>query len=445
MREPREKVGLASPAVTSPRRPLLERLALHRPELRAWALYDWGNSAFFTTVVATVFPVYFVSIASESMSETEATAHFSGVTSAALLVIAVLSPVLGALADARALRKRLLGVFLALGVAATAALCVVDVGDWRIAAVLFGLGNVGVAGTMIFYDGLLPHVAREGEVERLSTSAYALGYLGGGLLLAAQLLVITKPAWFGLPAEGTLAVRLTFLSVAVWWLVFAVPLLRRVSEPSADPGADASLRGVFARLVRTARELRQRPNTLLMLAAFVVYGDGIGTVFRMAAAASTALGFPRLAVVGALLLTQFVGVPAAVALGALAQRVGAKRTVLACLVVYVAACVLASQMRATWHLFALAGLVALVQGGAQALSRSLFASMVPQRRSAEFFGLFAVCDRVAGVAGPAFFGAMISLTGSIRVAMASIVVFFVVGGALLTRVDVAGGRRESQL
>ncbi len=427
------------------RPPLLERLALHRPELRAWAMYDWGNSAFFTTIVAAVFPVYFGTVVGDAMTGQETTRHFGLITGLALGSIAVVSPLLGAVADFSGNRKRWLAGFLALGTCSVAGMFFVDVGDWVLGSALFVGANIGAAGTMVFYDALLPHVARPGEVDRLSTSAYALGYLGGGLLLAVQLALIRNPEWIGAEPGSTLPVRISLCSVAVWWLLFAIPLFRRVAEPPRSAREDELTRlpivaGV-GRLWQTVRAFRLYRNAFLMLIAFVIYGDGIGTIFRLAARYADELRFDKGAIIAALLLTQFVGVPAAVMFGGIARRIGPKLAVLITLVVYVGACLLGAFMREEWHLFALAGLIALVQGGAQALSRSLYASMVPRERSAEFFGLFAVCDRVAGVLGPLLFVSVIDVTGSTRVAVGSVAVFFVIGGIVLSFVDVDAGRR----
>jgi UMF1 family MFS transporter len=408
-------------------------------------MYDWGNSAFFTTIVAAVFPVYFGTVVGDAMTGQETTRHFGLITGLALGSIALVSPLLGAVADFSGNRKRWLAVFLAIGVGSVAGMFFVDVGDWVLGSALFVGANIGAAGTMVFYDALLPHVARDDEIDRLSTSAYALGYLGGGLLLAVQLALIKNPEWIGVDETSTLPVRISLFSVAIWWLLFAIPLFRRVSEPPRAANGDEVRKhpivvGV-ARLWDTARSFRRYRNALLMLMAFVIYGDGIGTIFRLAARYADELEFDKGAIIAALLLTQFVGVPAAIGFGWISHKIGPKRSVMITLAVYVGACLLGAFMREEWHLFALAGMIALVQGGAQALSRSLYASMVPRDRSAEFFGLFAVCDRVAGVLGPLLFVSMIDVTGSTRVAVGSVAVFFVVGGAVLSFVDVDAGRR----
>ncbi len=407
-------------------------------------MYDWGNSAFFTTVVTAVFPLYFVSIAAPELSSSAATAAFGYITTIALFALAALAPLLGAVADYSGARKRFLAAFMLLGVLATASLYFVDSGDWRLGMVLFGIANVGASGSLIFYDALLPHVAERDETHRLSTVAYAAGYLGGGILLAVQLVVILNPGMFGLP-EGTLPTRLVLVSVAVWWVAFSLPILRRVPEPPrisrpGDVEGTPPLRAGVRRLTVTIRELRRYRHALLMMGAYLVYADGIGTVFRMAGIFAAEQGFETGTIIGALLLTQFIGVPCAIGFGFLAHRIGAKASILGALVVYVLVCLLGSQLETAGDLYLLAAAVALVQGGTQALSRSLFASMIPTGSSGEFFGVLAVCEKVAGVVGPLAFAVVTDWTGSSRYAVMSVAVFFVVGGLMLWRVDVEAGR-----
>jgi len=435
------------------RPPTLERLGLHRPELRAWALYDWANSAFVCTVVTAVFPIYFASVAARGLDPADATARYAAATTIGLVLAAVAAPVLGAYADAAAVKKRLLAAFLALGAGATAGLFLVGPGDWLLASILFVAATVGLNGSFVFYDSLLPHVARPDEVDRVSTAGYALGYLGGGLLLAVNLAWIQRPEWFGLPhgpgldaAQATLPTRLAFLSVAVWWVAFSVPLLRRVPEP---PGAGGSpsptpVRDALARLAATGRALRRHPEATRLLLAFLVYSDGIGTIIRMATIYGTEIGIGRGALIAAVLMVQFLGIPFAFLFGAVAGRVGAKRAVLAGLAVYALITVVGYFMTTAAHFFLLAGLVAVVQGGTQALSRSLFASLVPARRSGEFFGFFSVMEKVAGLFGPGLFALAVALTGSSRTAILSVLAFFAVGALLLTRVDVAAGQRAAR-
>jgi UMF1 family MFS transporter len=216
----------AAPSAAGPR-PILERLGLQRPELRAWALYDWANSAFFTTIIAAVFPIYYTQVAAATLPPEVATYRYGMATSLALAFVALLSPVLGALADYTGRKKVLLFAFQVVGVVATGLMGLIGRGDWQLALGLFVVGNIGITGTLVFYDSLLPHVARENELDRVSTAGYALGYLGGGLLLVVNLLWIQRPHWFGFADAGA-ASRASFVSVAVWWLVFSLPLYLRV-------------------------------------------------------------------------------------------------------------------------------------------------------------------------------------------------------------------------
>jgi UMF1 family MFS transporter len=430
----------------TPRPTFLKRLALDRPELRGWAMYDWGNSAFFTTIVATIYPIYFRDVVGDAMTKEETTQFFVWASAAALAIIALVSPLLGAVADHSGNRKRWLAGFLVLGAGSVAGMIFIDRGDWLLAAILFGGGNIGAAGTMVFYDALLPHVAREDEIDRLSMAAYGLGYLGGGLLLAAQLALLLNPGWIGVDSNSTWPTRIALFSVSIWWLAFSVPLFRNVPEPPGDerPRRGSAVLEGLKRLMQTARTIPRHRDAFLMLIAFLIYADGIGTVFRMAALFADELGFDSSVIISALLLTQFVGVPAAFFFGWLSGRIGPKRAIMGALVVYVGACLVGSRMSEPWHMFVLAGVIALVQGGAQGLSRSLFASMVPRQKSAEFFGIFAVSDRVAGVAGQLLFGSVIAISGSTRIAVASVAIFFVVGGILLSFVHVGNGRHAAK-
>jgi UMF1 family MFS transporter len=412
-------------------------------------LYDWANSAFVTTVIAAIFPVYFSTVAAADLRPAAATARFAWATTCALVLEALAAPFLGALADYAAWRKRLLAAFLGVGVSATAAMVCIERGDWLLAAVLFGLGNIGASGSFVFYDSLLPHVApRAEEMDRLSTTGYAAGYLGGGVLLAVNLAWITRPELFGL-ADATAAARWSFVSVAVWWALFSVPLFRHVPEPPADvrggaPQGMGVLLAATRRLRRTLRELRGFRHAFLFLLAFLIYNDGIGTIIRMAVVYGAEIGLPQQALLGAILMVQFVGVPFAVLFGGLATRLGAKPAIFLALLVYAAVCLLGYFMRSAWQFFLLAGLIATVQGGSQALSRSLFARLIPRSRSAEFFAFFAVCEKFAGVLGPALFASAAGATGSSRSAIVVLIGFFVIGGGLLALVDVAEGERAAR-
>ena len=427
------------------RPPFLQRLGLDRPELRAWAMYDLANSAFATTVVSAVFPIYFSSVAAADLPGPVATARFATATAIALGLVALVAPFLGPLADAAAMKKKLLGGFLALGIGATAGMFLIHRGDWLLGAGLFIFANVGFAATLVFYDSLLPHIVRPGEIDRVSSAGYAVGYLGGGVLLAINLAWIQFPGAFGM-ADAAAGSRWSFLSVAVWWLVFSVPLFRRVPEPpgaaaAEDGGQFSPVGGALRRFRMTLRDLRAYPQAFLFLVAFLIYNDGIGTIARMAAAYGTELGIGQGVLIGSILMVQFIGVPFAFLFGGLASRIGAKRGIFLALAVYACVSVLGYFMKTASHFVILAVLVGMVLGGSQALSRSLFASMIPRQRSAEFFAFFAVFEKIAGILGPAVFAGTLTLTGSSRNAILAIIAFFFVGGGLLVFVNVPEGQR----
>ncbi len=423
----------------------LRALGLHRPELRAWALYDWANSAFATTVMAAVLPIYYADVAAATLPEHLRSAYWGYTTSAALLLIALASPVLGAAADYLGARKRFLAGFLVAGASATSALYFVGTGDWLLASAIFIVANVGFAGANVFYEALLPYVATPDEVDRLSTAGYAVGYVGGGILLALNMAWIVSPATFGIE-DAAQASRLAFVSVAVWWVLFSIPLFRRVPEPDPrlEPGEILELnpaRVGFSRVWATVKELRRHRQVFLFLLAFWFYNDGIGTIIKMATIYGREVGIGTSDLIGALLLVQFLGIPFTFAFGALANRIGARRGIYLALSVYTLISVFGFFMQEAWHFWALAGAVATVQGGAQALSRSFFARIVPAGKSSEFFGFYSVSSKFAGILGPFLFALVAQLAGGSRPAILSLSFFFLAGIFLLTRVDEEEGRR----
>jgi UMF1 family MFS transporter len=312
---------------------------------------------------------------------------------------------------------------------------------------LFMIANIAISASFVFYDSLLPHIASHEEMDRVSTSGYALGYVGGGVLLAINLAWILSPATFGLP-DTLAAIRLSFASVAVWWLVFSMPLFLRVREPpraleADERGHERTIRVVFTRLRETFGELRGYRNAFLMLVAFMLYNDGIQTIIRMASVYGAEIGIDINAQIAAFVLVQFVGIPFSFLFGALAGRIGAKTAVFLSLAVYTGISVLAYFMTSAWQFFVLAFLVGTVQGGSQALSRSLFARMIPRHKSSEYFGFFSVFEKFAGIAGPGIFAAAVSISGSSRLAVLTVIVFFLAGAMVLTQVNVAEGARQA--
>ena len=435
---------------------LLGRLGLQRPELRAWATYDWAVSAVQTTIMVAVFPVYFVEIAKVDLPESRATQALATANTIVAIILALMSPVLGAVSDYVAAKKRMLGASMLVGVAAVAGMFFVQQGDHRLALVLFVLALVGASASVVFYDALLPHIARSDEMDRVSSAGYAIGYLGGGVLLALNLAWILKPEWFGLPAgpgisasDATLPTRLAFASVAVWWLVFSIPLFRRVPEPPRTLEAD-ELRGAsivivpFARLGETFRALRGYKQAFLMLLAFMIYNDGIQTIQKLATPYGKELGISTTVLIASILIVQFVGFPFAFLFGSIAARIGPKRAIFIGLLVYTGISIFGFFMRTATHFVILALLVATVQGGTQALSRSLFASLIPAHKSGEFFGFYSVFEKFASIFGPLLFSLVIATTGSSRNAILSVIVFFAIGAVVLAMVNVGDGQRAAR-
>ena len=411
-------------------------------------MYDWANSAFQSTVITAVFPPFFSSFAAAGLPPAIATARFAWATTIAVAISAILGPILGATADYRAIKKRMLAVFIGIGVVTTILMGTIGRGEWMYAALLFMISNIAIASSFVFYDSLLPHIAAPHEMDRVSTAGYAIGYFGGGILLVINLLWILTPTTFGIPDPIT-GIKLSFISVGVWWLVFSLPLFRRVPEPprvlEADEAANENpIRAAFVRVWETFHELRGYRQAFLMLVAFLLYNDGIQTIIRMAAIYGAEIGIDQNAQIGAFVVVQFVGIPFSFLFGALASRIGAKTAIFLALGVYIAISVLGYFMTTASQFFALAFLVGTVQGGSQALSRSLFARMIPKHKSSEYFGFFSVFEKFAGIAGPALFAASVGIFGSSRAAVLSVIFFFVCGALVLTQVNVAKGEAHAR-
>ncbi len=416
----------------------------HKRAVTAWTLYDWANSAFATTIMAAVLPVYYAQVAGATLQGNLATVYWAYTSSISLLIAALVSPILGAIADFRGSKKRFLTIFILIGVLGTALLYFVRTGDWLMASIFFVLGELGFAGSLVFYDSLLPHIAGPDEIDQVSSRGYAMGYLGGGLLLAINLAMIMLA-----PEELTgLMTRLSFLSVALWWFVFSIPVLRWVSEPPTRVLAgEAGLNPVrvsFRRLANTFKDIRRYRDLFIFLVAFWFYNDGIGTIIKMATIYGAEIGIGQTTLIGTLLMVQFVGIPFTFLFGWLAKKIGTKPSIYISLLVYTGITIVGYFMSQEWHFWALGVAVATVQGGSQALSRSLFGRLVPKSKSAEFFGFFSVSEKFAGIMGPFLFGLVGQLMGNSRLAIVSLIVFFVVGATLLSRVNVEEGVRVAE-
>jgi UMF1 family MFS transporter len=414
-----------------------------RPRELSWALYDVANSAFATTVMAAFFPVFLKQYWAAGIPVTESTFWLGVVNSAAALLALVLAPVLGSLSDAGGLKKPLLSLFALLGITMSAGLYWIGPGAYGLALLFYGLGLVGFSTGMVFYDALLPSVTHPSRFERVSAFAVGMGYLGGGALFAVNVLMTLRPGWFGL-ADAAAAVRVSFLMVAGWWLLFTLPLLFMVHEPPTRRASGfAAMTAGILQLRETFRHLRRLKVVMLFLAAYWLYIDGVDTIVHMAVDYALAIGFDAGGLMLALLITQAVGVPATLAYGRLGERFGARPAILLGLAVYAGVVVWGASMTQPWEFYGIAAVVGLVQGGVQALSRALFARIIPKEKAGEFFGFMNLLSKFAAVLGPILVGVVSRLSGEPRLSMLSLLILFGAGAALLYRVDVREGERRA--
>lgn len=416
----------------------------HRREIRAWTMYDWANSTFATTMMAAVLPVYYASLGAATDTPAMMTSRWGFTTAIAALIAAVISPILGAIADFRGSKKKFLAFFMVLGVIATALLFIPNKpGDWMLASIIFVFANIGFAGSLVYYDALLPHVARADEIDQVSSRGYMMGYIGGGILLAVNLVMIMfVPGWFP-SLSTTLMTRLSFLTVAVWWFAFSIPLFLHIKEPvrRIDSGEEGMnpIKVSFTRLAKTFSELKKYRDLSLGLLAFWIYANGIGTIITMATIYGKELGFSDTTLIGTLLMVQFLAAPFAYLFGYLSKKLGLKKSIYLSLSIYSVIAILGYFMYHEWQFWALGAAVATVQGGSQALSRSMIGRMMPKSKSAEFYGFFSVFEKFASILGPLIFGVISTIMKGSRLSIASLIVFFAVGILVLTRVNIARG------
>lgn len=407
-----------------------------RKAIVSWSLYDWANSAFATTVMAGFFPIFFSSYWSSAATSQQSTFYLGLANSIASILVAALAPVLGAIADNGSYRKRLLIFFSFLGMIMTGALWFVAAGNWPIAVLFYITATIGFSGANTFYDSLLPAVASEKKVDFVSSLGFSLGYIGGGLLFLVNVLMYLNPNWFGLSGEVA-AVKASFMSVAIWWLVFSLPLFLFVKEPRSTQKlkVGASIKSGFSQIAGTFKAIKTLKVTGLFLIAYWCYIDGVDTIIRMAVDYGTALGFPSESLIIALLITQFVAFPAALAYNWFGHKVGIKRALLIAIGAYALIAIVGCFMTKPIHFYLLACMIGLFQGGIQALSRSYYTRLIPQNQSAQFFGFFNMLGKFAAIVGPLLVGVVTVLTGSNRLGIVSLVILFAAGGILLAKVD----------
>lgn len=410
----------------------------------SWAFYDWANSAYATVVMASFFPIFFKQFWCGNIDTVISTARLGMANSVSGIIVALFAPVLGAMADRGGAKKKFLLFFLLLGTASTSALYFVSRGDWLHAVLLYIISIMGFSGGNVFYDSLLPAVSTERKMDYVSSLGFSLGYLGGGLLFAINIWMTLRPSDFGFSGIEE-AVRFSFLSVGLWWLIFAVPLFVFVKEPeqSGQKSFSDIIRGGFSQLAGTFREIRRLKHTFLFLLAYWLYIDGVDTIIRMAIDYGLSIGLKSTDLVIALLVTQFVAFPAALLFGYLGGRIGTKRAIYIAIAVYLLITVWGAFMKDKTDFYMLAVVVGLVQGGIQALSRSFFARIIPGDKAAEYFGFYNMVGKLSIVLGPVLISAVAltakaagfdSQTAS-RISISAVSILFLAGGSLFYLVD----------
>ncbi len=407
-----------------------------RKSIISWALYDWANSAFATTVMAGFFPIFFSSYWSAAHTAQQSTFYLGLANSLEAIFVAILAPILGSIADRGSYKKRFLIFFTFLGCVMTMSLFFVQAGMWPLAVLYYIIATVGFSGSLIFYDSLLPAVASEKKVDFVSSLGYGLGYIGGGLLFLLNVLMYLKPQMFGF-ADEVAAVKASFVSVGIWWALFTIPLLLFVKEPQNAQKSDArkAIKEGFVQLKHTFKAIKDLKVVGIFLLAYWFYIDGVDTIIRMAVDYGTAIGFPASSLIVALLITQFVAFPSAIAYNLLGKRWGVKKALLVAIGAYGFIAILGYFMTETWHFYALAVMIGLFQGGIQALSRSYYTRLIPTEFSAEFFGFYNMLGKFAAIIGPVLIGVVTITTGSNRLGILSIIILFIIGGVLLSKVD----------
>ncbi len=411
----------------------------------SWTIYDWANSAFATTVMAGFFPLFFKAYWADPDYHSESTFYLGMANSIASIIVALFAPFLGAIADQGSAKKKFLLTFAYLGIVMTGGLWFVDKGYWHMAVLIYIMATLGFSGSNIFYDSLLPGVATEKKVDYVSSLGFGMGYIGGGILFLLNVVMYLKPDFFGIPDKAT-AIRLSFVTVAVWWAVFSIPVAIWVKEPEMhrNIGIVSAVGLGWKQLRETFKEIRHLKVIGIFLLAYWFYIDGVDTIVKMAVDYGVTLNFPDSALITALLMVQFISFPCALLFNLLSKKIGVKQSIMTGIIGYGIITFLAYFMTQMWHLYTLAALVGLFQGGIQALSRSLYTRIIPKEKSAEFFGFYNMLGKFAAVIGPAMMGTITLITGNIRYGIISIVLLFILGGFFLLKVNVEEGSKMAR-
>ncbi len=419
-----------------------ENMQDSKKEIISWALYDWANSAFATTVMAAFFPIFFSQYWAYGSESATSTFYLGLANSLSSILVAAMAPVIGAIADRGSYRKKLLIFFAFLGAVMTGALWFVKMGAWPVAVVLYLFANIGFASANSFYDSMLTTVASPKKVDFVSSLGYALGYIGGGLLFLLNVVMYLMPQAFGIP-DGPTAIRISFVMVGIWWIAFTIPVAVFVKEEKGESVAlKDAVRDGFGQIKDTLKSLKNLKNTAIFLVAYWCYIDGVDTIIRMATDYGTALGFPSESLIVALLITQFVAFPSAILYNMLGKKIGVKKAILIAIGAYAVIAIIGFFMNHVSQFYILACAIGLFQGGIQALSRSYYTRLIPKENSSEFNGFFNMLGKFAAIIGPFLVGIVTLITGEQRYGIVSLIILFIAGFILLRKVDESEAKKE---
>jgi len=424
-----------------------------KKSIYSWALYDWANSAFATTVMAGFFPIFFAQYWSNPENLSISTFYLGLGNSVASIIVVLLAPILGAIADRGTYKKRFLVFFAFLGVLMTAGLALVSQGMWQIALLTYVIATVGFSGANTFYDSLLPAVSNKDNVDYVSAVGYAFGYIGGGILIVINFLMITYPSFFGF-ADSVEGIKWSFVSVALWWAIFSIPILLFVKEPKYHKTETTlqTIKSGFKQLKNTFNEIRHLKVVFTFLIAYWLYIDGVDTTVRMAADFGITLGFDSTTIMGALVLVQFIAFFATLFYVKFAEKIGIKNAIYFAIAAYMVIIFSGYFVTEGWHFYIIAGMIGCFQGGIQTLSRSLYARIIPENKSAQYFGFFNMWGKFAAVIGPLLMGSVTLILNntiddhvlSARIGLQSIMILFILGALVLSRVDISEGEKVAK-
>ena len=424
-----------------------------KKSIYSWALYDWANSAFATTVMAGFFPIFFAQYWSNPENLSISTFYLGLGNSVASIIVVLLAPILGAIADRGTYKKRFLVFFAFLGILMTAGLALISQGMWQIALLTYVIATVGFSGANTFYDSLLPAVSNKDNVDYVSGLGYALGYIGGGILIVINFLMITYPSFFGF-ADSVEGIKWSFVSVALWWAIFSIPILLFVKEPKYHKTETTlqTIKSGFKQLKDTFNEIRHLKVVFTFLIAYWLYIDGVDTTIRMAADFGITLGFDSTTIMGALVLVQFIAFFATLLYVKFADKIGTKNAIYFAIAAYMVIIFSGYFVTEGWHFYIIAGMIGCFQGGIQTLSRSLYARIIPENKSAQYFGFFNMWGKFAAVIGPLLMGSVTLILNntiddhvlSARIGLQSIMILFILGALVLSKVNISEGEKMAK-